>query len=146
MAVGIRKSLLSAAGIGVVLCAFTVPAHAASLELLMERLDRLERENHRLREEVDALKAERARPATAGAAALRTDPEFGYRILDPTTGVNRKQRLVLERRKNGTLAPDRLHVEGAVTAVADFQTSNRDDKFGYLMRHPTAKNQVGDRV
>ncbi len=151
MAVGVRKSLLCAAGIAALLCPLPDPARAGSLEGLIERLDRLERENRRLREEVDALKADRRGPAPPppakpAAGVVRTDREFGFRILDPTTGINRKQRLVLERRKDGTLAPDRLHVEGAVTALANVQSSNRDDKYGYLMRHPTAKNQVGDRV
>ena len=45
---------------------------------------------------------------------------------------------MLERKRDGTLGPDRLHVEGAVAAVADYQSSNRDDEFGWLMRHPTA--------
>ena len=39
-----------------------------------------------------------------------------------------------------------MHLQGAVTAIANYQSSNRDDKFGYLMRHPTASNQVGDSV
>ena len=77
---------------------------------------------------------------------LRVDSEFGYEILDPTSNINRKQRLILERKRDGTLAPDGVNLHGAVTAVADYQTSNRDDKFGYLMRHPTARNQVGDEV
>ncbi len=132
MAVGVRKSLLCAAGIAALLCPLPDPARAVSLDGLIERLDRLERENRRLREEVDALKADRRGPAPPplakpAAGVVRTDREFGFRVLDPTTGINRKQRLVLERRKDGTLAPDRLHVEGAVTALANVQSSNRDD-------------------
>ena len=83
---------------------------------------------------------------TPAAGFVRVDPAHGYEILDPTTNINRKQRLILERRRDGTLAPDTLHVQGAVTAIADHQSSNRDDKFGYLMRHPTASNQVGGTV
>ena len=77
---------------------------------------------------------------------MRTDSKFGYDVLDPTTKINRKQRLILERRNDGTLAPDSLHVHGAVTAIANYQSSNRNDKFGYLMRHPTARNHVGGTV
>ena len=135
----------------------------------------LEQENRELREAIDALEARQAeqkeaRPtaaapesestrapgrwnASACAAATTTtggfvhvDSEYGYEILDPTTHINRKQRLILERKQDGTLAPDRLHLHGAVTAIASYQSSNRDDKFGYLMRHPTAANQVGDTV
>ena len=121
--------------------------------LVLERLDALEAENRRLHNEIEALKAQGATPSRADPAEeapaarfVRTNSRFGYDVLDPTTDINRKQRLVLERRNDGTLAPDSLHVHGAVTAIANYQRSNRNDKFGYLMRHPTAKNQVGDRV
>ena len=133
----------------------TGTGHADSLESLIERLDRLEQENRQLRKEIDALKAARqettpraAAPASESPAAqfVHVDSEYGYEILDPTTNINRKQRLILDRKKDGTLAPDRLHVQGAITAIANYQSSNRDDKFGYLMRHPTAANQVGDTV
>ena len=135
-----------------------VASPAPAPHRVLERLDRLEAENRQLRNEIEALKAERttprrtppsrADPAEEAPAArfVRTDSRFGYDVLDPTTGINRKQRLILERRNDGTLAPDSLHVHGAVTAIANYQRSNRNDNFGYLMRHPTAKNQVGDTV
>ncbi len=145
-------------------CAFAaflgvaVDAHAESLDRVLERLDRLETEARQLREEIDALKAKRARalrerasPANSGAESaaaplVRMSSNLSYDVLDPTTRIHSKQRLILERRRDGTLAPDSLHVHGAVTAIANYQTSNRNDKFGYLMRHPTATNQVGDTV
>ena len=137
-----------------------VAAPRAPAPGVLERLDTLEAENRQLRKEIEALKAKRTKPSqaqpsqsradpaaeTTAARFARTDSKFGYDVLDPTTGVNRKQRLILERRKDGTLARDSLHVHGAVTAIANYQGSNRNDKFGYLMRHPTAKNQVGDTV
>ena len=133
-------------------------ALAGSLESVIERLDRVEEENRKLRKEIEALKAERAGsdeetpkaavlgPDRSPTGHIRFDQEFGYEVLDPTTNINRKQHLILEGRQDGTLAPDTLHVHGAVTAIANYQRSNRDDKFGYLMRHPTGKNQVGDTV
>ena len=86
--------------------------------------------------------------ATEGGTAnyLRIDSDYGYEILDATTNINNKQRLILDRRRQGFLAPDTVHVQGAVTAVADYQTSNQADTFGYLMRHPSASNQVGTEV
>ena len=140
------------------LCLLASPARAETFDSVIERLDLLERENRRLRNEIEALKSEMAvreaqaptviAPASKRPAAgfVRVDPTYGYEILDPTTHINRKQRLILERRRDGTLAPDTLHVHGAITAIANHQSSNRDDKFGYLMRHPTASNQVGDTV
>ena len=84
----------------------TGASHADSLE----RLDRLEEENRELRTEIDALKAvpESKSPA---APFVRVDPEYGYAILDPTTNINRKQRVILERKRDRTLASDPLHVQ-----------------------------------
>ena len=133
-------------------------AHAVSLESLVERLDRLEEKNRQLREELEALKAERTvadeaapeveepRPELRPAQLVRFDPKLGYELLDPTTRINRKQHLILEHRRDGTLEPDQVHVHGAVTSIANYQQSNRNDKFGFLMRHPTGTNQVGDTV
>ena len=131
---------------------------AQSLESLIERLDRLEEVNRELRKEINELKAKQAAeqteeapsaktaPESESAGFLRFDPEFGFAILDPNTSFNRKQRLILDRRKDGTLERDSMYVHGAVTAIANYQSSNRADKFGYLMRHPTASNQVGKVV
>lgn len=87
-----------------------------------------------------------AAPVRAKTGFIRINPQFGYEILDPTTNINSKQRLILQRKKEGVLAPDSVHLHGAVTAVADYQSSNRENKFGYLMRHPTATNQAGTVV
>ena len=148
-------TLVSSVVLTMALWLMTGTGHADSLERLIERLDSLEQENRQLRKEINALKAARqetapraAAPASESTAAqfVHVDSEYGYEILDPTTNINRKQRLILDRKKDGTLAPGRLHVQGAITAIANYQSSNRDDKFGYLMRHPTAANQVGDTV
>ena len=143
------------------LCLTVGAGHADTLDNLIERLDRLEGENWQLRKEIDALKtgqagpdereetaphADALSPVSGADRFLEIDSKFSYEILDPSTSINRKQRLILERRQEGTLAPDSVHVEGAVTAIANYQSSNRADKFGYLMRHPTAANQVGHEV
>ena len=136
-------------------------AHAQSLDSLIERLEALERENRELRKEIEAIKAAQARrrpPAVATGPAprpaagrspagfVRTEARFGYEILDPTQAINRKERLLLDRKRDGTLAPGGFYLQGAITPVADYQSSNRADKFGYQMRHPTARNQVGKSV
>ncbi len=138
------------------------PVQAQSLESLVERLERLEQENRELRREIEALKAAPSPPApapvTAAAPGPGTDPpagpgglagtgtDFADRMLDPTRDVNRKDRLALEARRNGTLASNAFRFHGDITAVANWQSSNRADSFGYLMRHPTAKNQIGKEV
>ena len=133
-------------------------AHADVLQSMTKRLDRLEEENRQLRDEIEKLKGigagttasviENADGASEEMAAgfLRVDSGYSYEILDPTTDGNRKQRLILDRRKDGTLGLDSVHFQGAVTAIADYQSSNRADKFGYMMRHPGAINQMGDEV
>lgn len=88
-------------------------------------------------------------PAPAsGAAGQNIEPEvdYSYAVLDPTTDINRKQLVILTRQQNGTAAPDTLHAQAAITTIANLQSSTVIDKFGYLMRHPTAGNQVGTTV
>ena len=138
-----RADSLSCVTLAIALCLPAISARTDTLDSVIERLDRLEQENRRLRDEIDALKSERRAQAgsvpTVGAAAsespaagfVRADPAYGYEVVDPTTSINRKQRLILERRRDGTLAPDTLHVQGAVTAIVNHQSSNRDDKFGF---------------
>ena len=141
-------------------CPESGTARADSLDDLTARLDRLEEENRQLRREIEALQAQRATPAEpeesvpqstaqqqeGTAGFVHIDPGYGYEILDPTSNINRKQRLILERKRDGTLATDSVHVHGAVTAIANYQISNRAEKFGYLMRHPTSTNQMGGEV
>ena len=155
----LKLSSISVAGASaLMLCALSSAVNGETVESLSERVDRLEQENRQLRKEIEEMKAERTDRGDAGpevvkklregetAGFIRIDPAYGYEILDSTTDINRKQRLILDRKRDGTLIPDSVQVEGAVTAVANYQTSNRADKFGYLMRHPTASNQVGNEV
>ena len=150
LSVGLVAALVSTSG--------TARADSA-LDDLIERLDRLEAENRELRREIEDLKGgqtgqeETAPPAAATASEggadrsfIATDSAYGFEVLDPTNDINRKQRLILERRQDGTLASNSVNVQGAVTAVANYQTSNRQEKFGYLMRHPTSTNQMGSEV
>ena len=151
-------SIIARIILALVLCLSPGAATAQALDSLIERLDKLEKENRQLRREIDELKAERTAGHEAGVTPAgappegqageysRVDPPSGYAILDPTTAINRKQRLILARKRDGTLGPDSVHLHGAVTAVVNYQASNRADKFGYLMRHPTASNQVGQEV
>ena len=142
------------------LCREPGAALADALDGLIERLDNLEEENRQLRREIEALKAQRAEtaesetsaprvtapPHETGTGLVRVVPGYGYETLDPTININRKQRLILNHKKDGTLASDSVVMHGALTTIASFQTSNKADKFGYLMRHPTSTNQVGDEV
>lgn len=141
------------------------------LAAILARLEKLENENQALKKEVAALKAVSAAPvqvASEVAVADATSPDdaasgaamasarsidvvglnssLSYRMLDPTTNINRKQELLLKARQTGELAANTVTLSGAVTAIADYWHSNTSDKFGYLMRHPTAANQQQNDV
>jgi len=154
------------ASLAVLACLAAAPAHAASdpgdVKALVERLERLEAANARLQAEVRDLRAAdavqpAAAPAAAPAAVVSTasaeapradhntsvvgfNPEYGFAILDHAEGVNKRHLIQLEARRDGTLT-DMVTLSGAVTVIANAQFSNRTDKFGYLMRHPTPNNQ-----
>ena len=98
------------------LCLTVGAGHADTLDNLIERLDRLEGENWQLRKEIDALKtgqagpdereetaphADALSPVSGADRFLEIDSKFSYEILDPSTSINRKQRLILERRQEG---------------------------------------------
>ncbi|MEZ5986690.1 MAG: hypothetical protein R3B94_12150 [Hyphomonas sp.] len=139
-------------------------AEEVDTEALLARIEKLEADNARLMALVEGMldrqEPERIEPAPVPAVALAVQPvaandgaagmvgiapEYGYALLDHAETVNRKRILQLEARQDGTLNQV-VTLSGGVTVLADYQTSNRDDKFGYLMRHPTLANQIGDTV
>ncbi len=92
---------------------------------------------------------------TDGHHAMRDDewhhnlvgvsPEYGYRVLDHAEGVNTRELTILQAIQNGEL-DRRVTLSGGITAIADYQESNSDTKFSWLMRHPTSNNQIGETV
>lgn len=131
------------------------PAADLTLEELAHRMDALAAENARLKQRIEQLEGNAdqaaAVPQPTPASPLQErdsdvglvhfQREYGYAVLDPTTHRNRKQQLQLRARQDGTLKNNSVTLSGAVTAIADYQQTNRTDKFGYLMRHPTVANQ-----
>jgi hypothetical protein len=76
---------------------------------------------------------------------VSVDPEYGYDILDHAETTNRK-RIVQLRGRMGSGRKTKITVSGGTTVLANYQKSNSDSKFGYLMRHPTSANQIGTEV
>nr|WHW29733.1 hypothetical protein [uncultured bacterium] len=120
---------------------------------VLERIDALEQENRVLRANQRQLQQQNNRASSNSSAssnsrssALKLAPEFGYELLDPTTDIRFKQLSILRAKQAGVLRPNTVHLQGAVTAIANYQDSNEADRFGYLMRHPTGANQVGTSV
>ncbi len=72
-------------------------------------------------------------------------PSYGYRVLDHAEGVNTRELTILRAIQDGEL-DRRVTLSGAITVLADYQQSNSDTKFSWLMRHPTSSNQIGEEV
>lgn len=76
---------------------------------------------------------------------ISLDAEYSYRMLEQNQNL-RKINMLWEAKKQGVLKPGQLLVGTSLIALVDYQSSNTDSKFGYLMRHPTAANEVGTSV
>ena len=134
---------------------------------ILERIERLEAENQAYKARLLEVENDLAvpgivqtspatdttsTPASAdtysdgNTGVIRFNHDYAYGMLDPTTNINSKQLYLLEQKQDGNLKSDALYIGGAVTAIANYWDSNRDSKFGYLMRHPTSNNQIGETV
>ena len=92
--------------------------------------------------------AAQASPATRAERPdnfVGTNSEYAFRVLDHNQNINTKPLVQLEAIRDGELQ-DRVTISAQATGLIDFQWSNRDSKFGYLMRHPTSANQIGKTV
>ncbi len=81
----------------------------------------------------------------ANHSYVEMDSVYSYKMMDPTTDISKKQQFLFKN-KDEHLSEGTLYIGASVIAIADYQTSNRESKFGYLMRHPTATNQIGKEV
>ena len=78
---------------------------------------------------------------------IRTNPEYSMIMLNEnTTRINDKQLFLLQSRQANTIEDGYFYVGSRLIVLADYQNSNVDSKFGWLMRHPTSANQIGDNV
>jgi len=70
---------------------------------------------------------------------------YNFKVLDHSRDTNTKQLVQLQALRDGDLK-QKLTLGGQVTALVNYQKSNIDTKFGWLMRHPTSSNQIGKTV
>jgi hypothetical protein len=73
------------------------------------------------------------------------NPSFSYKMLDQNLDL-RKVNILLDEKQKGTVKNNSLIIGGSLISIGDYQKSNTDSKFGYLMRHPTPSNQIGTEV
>jgi hypothetical protein len=71
--------------------------------------------------------------------------EFSYKMLDPNEDL-RKVNIFITERQKGNIKSGTVLIGSSLIALGDYQVSNTDSKFGYLMRHPTGNNQIGTEV
>lgn len=71
--------------------------------------------------------------------------EFSYKMLEPNEDL-RKVNIFITERQKGNIKSGSVLIGSSLIALGDYQISNTDSKFGYLMRHPTGNNQIGTEV
>ncbi|PIW04282.1 MAG: hypothetical protein COW40_10480, partial [Cytophagales bacterium CG17_big_fil_post_rev_8_21_14_2_50_40_13] len=81
--------------------------------------------------------------STRGSIGINS--EFAYKMLEPNQNL-RKVNILLEERQKGALRDKSLTIGTSLISIFDYQRSNTDSKFAYLMRHPTSNNQIGKSV
>ena len=148
----VTKIMAMAVMLASVLSPFAVTAQTDKLEEIIAALEaRIEALEARLSESDSSTPP----PVAAGdnngvtqkiAGVVKINSNFSYEMLDPATNINRKNLFLLEQKQQGNIAEKGIYLGGAVTGLADYWHSNRNSKFGYLMRHPTANNQIGKTV
>ena len=81
----------------------------------------------------------------SSSGLVGSNDAYNFKILDHSRDTNTKQLLQLQALRDGELK-QKITFGGQVTALVNYQKSNIDTKFGWLMRHPTASNQIGKTV
>ena len=82
---------------------------------------------------------------TKSKASFGLNSNLSYLMMEPNQNL-RKLRLLMNAKKDGKIADKSLSIGFSMIGIVDHQSSNRDSKFGYLMRHPTSNNQIGETV
>lgn len=78
-------------------------------------------------------------------ASIGINSTYSYKMLESNQDL-RKIEILLEVRRKGSIMNRSLTIGTSLIAIADYQYSNYDSKFAYLMRHPTATNEIGHVV
>ena len=73
---------------------------------------------------------------------VQFDSELSYKLLEPNQNL-RKVNILINERKKDSSANTRFIIGTSLISIFDYQKSNTDSKFAYLMRHPTSNNQIG---
>lgn len=77
--------------------------------------------------------------------SIVANSSLNYELLEPNQQI-RKVEILLNAKSADRIDNGKLYVGASLIALMDYQASNTDSKFGYLMRHPTSNNQIGKEV
>jgi len=84
-------------------------------------------------------------PINSSKASFGLNSEFSYLMMEPNQNL-RKLKLLIKSKSEGKIADKSLTIGFSMIGLMDYQKSNTNSKFGYLMRHPTSNNQIGESV
>lgn len=76
---------------------------------------------------------------------VRINSAFSYKMMEPSQDL-RKVDILIDSRKEGIIKNKNLIIGTSLIVLSDYQRSNTESKFAYLMRHPTSANQIGKEV
>jgi hypothetical protein len=68
--------------------------------------------------------------------------ELTYQMMEPNQNL-RKLEILIDAKSNNEIPNKSLSFGFSMIGIVDYQQSNRDSKFAYLMRHPTSNNAIG---
>ncbi len=80
-----------------------------------------------------------------GKGFITFDADLTEIMANPTDHL-RKVSVYLENKKMSEAPSKGLVLGASLISIFDYQSSNTDSKFAYLMRHPTSSNEIGKTV
>ena len=84
-------------------------------------------------------------PGNNKEGIVRLNSDFSYQMLEPNQNL-RKTDILLHARQDSVIKSRNLYIGVSLIVIADYQKSNTNSKFAYLMRHPTSSNEIGESV
>jgi hypothetical protein len=69
--------------------------------------------------------------------------EVTYQMMEPNQNL-RKIEILIDAKSENKIKDKSLSFGFSLIGIADYQNTNRDSKFAYLMRHPTSNNSIGE--
>lgn len=83
--------------------------------------------------------------SSTNSNSIGLNSELTYSLMEPNQNL-RKLEILIDAKSNGKIAEKSLSLGFSVIGIVDYQNSNTNSKFAYLMRHPTSNNQIGETV